>query len=88
MIKTRLEPGEYGAWGCFFEPDSVVRELSLVGKEPVSDDSTFSMVICLHRSCVSSGNILNKHRALLFTFSPCINKPLMYTALSEYYCAS
>ena len=43
MIKTRLEPGDYGACGCFFEPDSVVCELS----EPVSDDSTFSMVICL-----------------------------------------
>ena len=45
MIKTRLEPGDYGAWRCFFEPDSVVRELSLGGQEPVSDDSTFSMVM-------------------------------------------
>ena len=48
MIKTRLEPGESGAWGCFFEPDSVVGELSLGGQEPVSDDSTFSMVIYVY----------------------------------------
>ena len=47
----------HGAWGCFFEPDSVVRELSLGGQEPVSDDSTFSMVICL----LGPPGILNTH---------------------------
>ena len=66
MIKTRLEPGDYGAWGCFFEPDSVVRALSLGGKEPVSDDSTFSMVICL----LGPPDILHTPMAILEWIKP------------------
>ena len=66
MIKTRLEPGDYGAWGCFFEPDSVVRELSLGGQEPVSDDSTFSMVICL----LGPPGILNTPMTILEWIKP------------------
>ena len=67
MIKTRLEPGDYGACrGCFLEPDSVVGELSLGGQEPVSDDSTFSMVICL----LGPPGILHTHMAILEWVKP------------------
>ena len=66
MIKTRLEPGDHGAWGCFFEPDSVVRELSLGSQEPVYDDSISSKVICL----LGPPGILNTPMAILEWIKP------------------
>ena len=52
--------------GGFFEPDSVVRELSLGGQEPMSDDSTFRMVIWL----LGPPGILNIPMAILEWIKP------------------